>query len=327
MAYTVYTNVIQPEVFEDYMMERSIYKTALWQSGAMVKIPSIGANLAQGNTEFNTPYWDSIVGDSVAPVVSGATTAIKNITADKFRTRKQFEEIAYGADSLSAMLSGSDPMGAISAQLGALWDKNLQAGVVSDLTGIALDNIANDSSDIVNDISGDSTTTLGADSTIDTIGLLGDASTDGYAIAAMHSKVYWHLAKEDLITFVPESEQRAGFDTYLGMRVIVDDTLYNYTDTTQHYYTYFLKSGAIGYGDTAQGYQMLESERLGGVSGGTDVIYARKCYATQVKGMDFIDGSVANQFPTNAERALAANWDRKWEQKNMPFVINISTGY
>ena len=46
----------------------------------------------------------------------------------------------------------------------------------------------------------------------------------------------------------------------------------------------------------------------------------RRRFILHPRGVKFTSASVAGANPTNAELALAANWVRVWENKNVPVV-------
>ena len=61
MSETKITNVVVPEVYNDYAMERSIYHSALYKSGIVVRDPQIDQALDGGAKQFTTPFWKDLI--------------------------------------------------------------------------------------------------------------------------------------------------------------------------------------------------------------------------------------------------------------------------
>ena len=80
---------------------------------------------------------------------------------------------------------------------------------------------------------------------IDAAHKLGDAESKLTAVM-VHSLVFATMRKQNLIEFIPNSEGVYNIPTYLGKRVIVDDSM---PVTSGVYTTYLFGEGAIGYGE------------------------------------------------------------------------------
>ena len=112
MPITRIQDVIQPEVFTPYAIQRTMELSALIQSG-IAQNDSQFDTLARGpNTLINMPYWEDLTGDPEVMEDTGETVP-GAITTNKDVARKQGWVKSYGANALSAMLSGDDPMRAI----------------------------------------------------------------------------------------------------------------------------------------------------------------------------------------------------------------------
>jgi hypothetical protein len=332
MAETKITNIIQPEIYTPYVMERSIYLNKFFQSGVMVMNPAISDKLAQGNTIFNIPYWNDITHDSEIPKEAEAVTA-QNITADKILGRKQWRITKVGSNDMAAQLAGEDPMRAIGDRMAGWWSRVYQANIVAYTVGIITDNVDNDSSDLINDISiedGNNATSankISSDAVIDTVTLFGDHGQEIGAIA-MHSVPYYRLVKLNLIDFTKESAQNIGFGTYMGLTVIVDDNIYTAEGSTSgtKYWTILYKPGTLQWGETTANYVPTEIERDESTGGGRDYLHERRVFCVAATGFTWVEGSVSGEFPVNTELVLAANHDRKYNKKNCGISVLITNG-
>ncbi|MFY9295660.1 MAG: hypothetical protein WBH95_02245 [Caldicoprobacterales bacterium] len=122
MPITRIQDVIQPEVFTPYTIQRTTELSALIQSG-IAENNSRFDELASGpNTLINIPFWDDLTGEPEVMDDEGETTPGK-ITSNKDVARKMAWVKSYGANALSAMLSGDDPMRAIADLFAAYWDR------------------------------------------------------------------------------------------------------------------------------------------------------------------------------------------------------------
>jgi hypothetical protein len=332
MAETKITNIIQPEIYTPYVMERSIYLNRFVQSGVMVQNPEINIRLAQGNSTFNIPYWNDFTHDSEIPSETVAVTT-NNITADKIIGRKQWRQHKVGANAMSAVAAGEDPMMAIGNRSAQWWARQDQADIVAFTRGVIADNVANDSGDLVNDIAiedgvnATAANKISSSAVIDTISLFGDHGQEIGAIA-MHSIPYYRLVDLNLIDFTPESTQNIGFGTYMGLTVIVDDNIYKVAGTTSgyKYWNILYKPGALQWGETTELYVPVEMERDENTGGGRDYLHERKVFCVAATGFTWVETTVAGEYPTNAELADADNHDRKYNLKNCGISVLITNG-
>jgi len=327
MAVTKISDVVVPEVFNDYFMEASIYKSAFFRSGIAVVDPQLQTNLLGGAKSFSTPFWKSntVIGASATPVDEDTTLTPEKLDADTMEARRQFREKAWGQNDVAAVLAGEKPITAIQGLTEEFWNRNHQVVLFKSVQGVIADSVANHSSDMVNDITAETETEINSDAIIDTIALFGDMDEDIAAIA-MHSVPYNTLRKLNLIDFQPDNEQNIGWGTYLGKSVIVDDSLV--VSTT--YWTVVFKPGAFGYAEdfTSGNYEPTEVDRKPEISGGQELYYTRRVFAMHPFGYKWVEpGSPTATFPTDAELATAANWTRSVASvKNVGFAVLKSLG-
>lgn len=316
MAEVKIADVIVPDIFSDYMVENTATKSAYFRSGIIQQSAELGSLISGGGKIYSIPFWGDLSGDDeVLTDASGLT--LNSITAKQMDATLFQRGKAWGANELAGDLAGSDPMLRIADRVVEYWARKFNAMLVSQIKGVLADNVANDGGDLVNDISapaGD-LAKVSSDAIIDTIALMGDSGTEITGIA-MHSKVYYRLANLNLIDFIPDSEQDIGFGTFMGLSVVVDDSM---PLDAGVYTTVLFKRGAFQFAENIGNLTMVETDRTGLT--GVDELITRRRGVMHPMGFDFAAGSVAGQTPTNAEFALAANWDRKYEKKNAGFVF------
>lgn len=336
MAETKIANVVIPEVYNDYAKEKSIYNSAVYRSGIVVRDSKISKNLAGGAKMFISPFWQDIIDqsnlDEVPDEDVDVTTA--NITASDMAMRRQYRVKKWGSNDMAAVLAGSDPMEAIQAMIENFWNAAFQANLFSGVQGVIADNVANDGGDMVYDIT-DQTgvdSYIGAESIMGAIFKYGSEFQKVTAIS-MHSVPYHRLSLNNMIDMTPDSEQNIGFGTYLGKTVILDDYQTYTLETidgvanTPVYWTTLFTRGAFGYGESFNNYLTTEIDRDPNKGGGIDYLHTRRVFAIHPSGFDWTESSVTGEFPTNAELATAANWDRKYSSvKNVGFVVLKTLG-
>ena len=321
------SDVIVPEVFTRYMIEKSVLKNAFVKSGIMVTDSKINELVGGGGTTFNMPFWQQLSGDPQV-INSDTTIDVKKTTTSKQVGRRFMFGRGWSAEEIASALAGEDAMSAISSMVDTYWNTFFNKFVFSVVKGCIADNIDNDSSDLVEDITTTGTVAaanrINSDAVIDTQAKMGDSQHDFVGIG-LHSTVYSRLRKNDLITFIPDSQEMKKIPTYGGLRVVVDDGLVPDTDGSNSvYWSILFKSGAIGYGESGNKITPYETDRKAEDS--EDRLFTRRQFCMHPAGWKWVENSVASDMPTKSEVEEAGNWDRSWEKKNCGFAVLKSNG-
>ena len=156
-----------------------------------------------------------------------------------------------------------------------------------------------------------STHDLNASVMTDAMYLLGDKSEKISAIA-MHSKVLAKLKKLDILdrnTFMP-SALTPTYQTYMGRRVIVDDTL---APTSDVYPIYLFGNGAVVFNENNE-LASIETDR--DIVEHKDVLVTNRVFTMHPRGVKWV-GSAAGETPVNSELATSANWSLVENPKNV----------
>lgn len=305
MPKTLVSDVVVPEVFNPYVIERTAELSALYQSGIISTNPELNRLASLGGRLINMPYWEDLGGDDevlsdVAALGVGKIEAERDIACLIARGR------AWSVNDLAKALSGDDPMRAIGDLVAEYWARRQQVTLIQILTGVfGAASMATNTHTVAAGIS--------ADHTIDAIQLLGDAK-DRLTAFCMHSAVEADLAKKDLIDFIPDSQGAPTIPTYLGKRVIVDDGC---PEVGGDYTTYIFGAGAIGYGEGAA---PVPTETDRDSLAGDDILINRRHFLLHPRGVRWTDAVCAGDTPTNVELANANNWLRVYEAKNVRMV-------
>jgi hypothetical protein len=332
MTITRLGDVIQPEVFTDYVVQRTMELSALIQSGIAENNAEFDALASAPNKLIHMPYWNDLQGDDEVMLDSGDATP-GEITAGEDVARKLGRVKAFGANGLSAYLSGDDPMAAIGDRLAAYWARVYQKILISTLEGAFASTGGNPSmADKVLDITSEDDPLLSGETFLDALQLMGDAK-DLLTGVMMHSAVETYLAKRKLIEYVQESEQNPRVPYFMNKRVIVDDGMI-YDGDTKEGVMYLFGSGAIAWGNgTHPNILQTELVRNGLSYSGEDVLMSRRIAILHPRGVKWLETNLREDpsqpadstnptlpFPNNAALEVGDNWQLEYEPKAVRIV-------
>ncbi|MGE8037834.1 major capsid protein [Lysinibacillus sp. NPDC093692] len=315
-------DVIVPEVFNPYTVQRTNELSALYQSGIVAPVAELQNALGKGNRYFNMPYWNDLSGDDESlEDTSGWALTPDKITTGQDMATQLFRGKAWSATDLSRTLSGDDPMKAIGDLVAGYWNRRMQAALISTLKGSFTTIVDTHVNDITGG-TGDAAKISGA-SIVDTMSKLGDAH-EVLTGLVMHSVPYFNLVKQGLLEDVRDANGNVLYKAYLGKRIIMDDGVPTETkDGVTKYTTYLFGAGAIGY---AEGSPEVPTETDRDKLAGEDILINRKHFVLHPRGIKFTNASVAKTAPTNAELEKAANWSKVYEDKDIRMVALITLG-
>lgn len=338
MAEVRLAEVYEPTAFNAAVQEAATELNAFLASGVLVRDPRIDTMVGVGGMVGELPNYNPLTNDepdyTTDDPASTSTPADIDHGTQIYRLANQHK--SWSTMDLARQLALEDPLGAITNRVGHYWAVNSQQRVVSSAMGVMADNVANDSSDMVIDVSiitGDTAAAanlIHADAVIDAMATLGDAAANVTAIA-MHSVPYTTLQKLNLIAYIPDARGEVNIPTYLGLRVIVDDHLdVTAAPTNGFYYTSILfGTGAFGYGTTpALVPSELDRVAAAGNGGGQDILHYRYNEIIHPQGFAFASANqAAGVSATRAHLELAAEWDRIYtDRKNIPLAFLITNG-
>lgn len=328
MPGTTLQDVIVPELFNPYVINRTMELSALVQSGIIVNDTEFDRLASQAAPTVNMPFFEDLTGES-EQVIEGA-----DLTDNKIESNKDVAAIIrrakmWSATDLSAALAGSDPMQAIATLVARFWERDMQKELISILGGIfgtipageegtppADTRLASNLLDI-STLSGNAAKWSGS-AFIDAEQKLGDAKAQLTGIV-MHSATEATLKKQNMLETVQPSND-VGFHTYQGKRVIVDDGCP--VDSGGIYTTYLFGNGAVALGNgNPVGFVPTETDRAKRKGSGIDYLINRKTMILHPRGIAFTNTNVAKtEGPSRAELGDPANWKPVYESKQIRVV-------
>jgi hypothetical protein len=313
MAVTRISDVIVPEHFAAYVIERTAEKSKILNSGIAVANPRLNELITGGGTTINMPYWkdlsgaDEVLSDST-PLTPGKINADKDVACVLYRGK------AFGANELAGALAGDDPVDAIVERFADYRARQEQKTLIATLQGVF------SAASMANHVLDKSAAAGGIDGNmvLDAKQLLGDSADQLQAIM-MHSAVFTELQKQNLIQYTTTSDGKIAFATYLGYNIVVDDGMP--VDTTGNdpiYTTYLFARGSIGRGEgTPVSLTLAETDRDS--LAGDDFVINRWALVMHPMGVKW-KGTPTGATPSNTELATGTNWERVYEDKNIGIV-------
>ena len=310
---TKIADVVVPEIFTPYVIEKTAEKSKLLTSGIATPSEKLNQLITGGGLTIQMPFWkdlqgeDEVLSDQRA-LTPGKIGAGKDIAALLLRGK------AWGANDLAGALAGSDPMGAIAERVSDYWARREQKILLSELKGIFA------STSMANHILDKSSEGISASVILDGKQLLGD-SADQLQSLFMHSAVYTELQKQNLIEYVSSTGPSGSpiqIPTYLGYNIIVDDGAPKDEDV---YTTYLFARGVVA---RAMGTPVAQvpTETDRDSLAGEDILINRIAEIIHIYGVKWV-GTPANEddpTPSNSDLEIGTNWERVYEDKNIGIV-------
>ena len=332
MATTQIADVYDPLLFARFAQEAAIEQNKFLNSGIAVSDALIAQQVSGGGSVLELPQFSGLTNDE--PDYSSDNPASSS-TAAKVTGQKQIARVAprnksWSVMSLANELALNKPVSAITDRQGKYWAVDYEKRLINSSLGILADNVANDSSDMLETVYSDVVSgsitdamKISGSAVIDTVQTLGDHKENISAIA-MHSKPHADLQKLGLL--VDNLDPQTGnvrYQTYLGYMVIVDDSLPVEAGTNSPKYTSILY-GAGSFGTAPAPVDVpseITREALIGDGGGQTILTSRMSDVIHPYGFQCLlpGGSrIANNYN---ELSAATRWDRVVDRKNVALAF------
>lgn len=328
MAITKIADVIMPELFNPYVINRTMELSAFFQSGIVVNSPEFDRLASEAARTHNMPFFEDLQGES-EPILENVKMTPAKIGSNKDVSTTIMRQKMWGATNLAAALAGSDPAKAIGDLVAAYWARDMQKELLAILAGVfgtympsgegatAVTPMEDHILDLTKQSSA-AAKNISASAFIDACQLLGDAQTQLSGVA-MHSATKSFLKKQNLIQTERDSTD-VEFEVYQGRRVTVDDGCP--VDSNGVYTTYLFGNGAIAYGNgSPEGFVPTETDRDKQTGGGIDYIINRKAFILHPRGIKYTQAVRENvETPSRDELKMAQNWKPVYEKKQLRIV-------
>lgn len=320
MATTQLADIFVADYYGALAPVNSPEKTAVFESGIITKSPELDAIAQNGQGTSEISYWQDLDADEEPNISNDNPDDLGEVgkaEQGSMRARTLYLNKGYGVADLTSELANSEPMQHIRNRFGTYWTRRWQRYLLGAARGVIASNIANNAGDMVVDAGA----TISAGAFQDAAFTSGDAA-DVFAAIGVHSVVMNQMVKQDLIEYLRDSDGKIILATYLGKPVFMDDSLIY---GPGRYLSVFFGQGAFGYGEGNPTVPVeLERKASGGNGGGAEVLWERKTLILQPAGFSWKGSTNQNLSPTAAQYAAAANWERVFDRKQVPFAAVIS---
>lgn len=323
MAKTKLSDIIVPSVFAPYAIEKTTELSELIAAGIAGRDPEFDKIASGGGKTADLPYWKDLTGDSEVLSDSDGMTVDK-ISAGQDTCAINNRGKLWGANVLTKLISGDDPVAQLLFFVGGFWARDTQRIMLKILDGLfgtsgvlATTHRLNIYSDVVSGSITDAMRLTG-ETFIDGLQKLGDANQKLTSVA-MHSDVEALLKKRDLIDFLPDSEGKPRLRIFQGRRVIVDDNCPKVSGTNSPAYTtYLFGEGAFAWGDgVIDAEDAVETDR--DIANSDSLLANRRRFILHPRGVRWT-GTPVGASPSNAEFGTVGNWQKCYSDKNIRIV-------
>ncbi len=324
----------------------------LSQGGGFFQIPTfldLDNDEARIDTDTSLPMNqpDSLLGTD--PNASGLDGYARQPDPKKIRTATEVavrmsRNQSWGVSQLARQLAGADPMEAIAQLVSGYWARQYQRSFISTWQGVfaandakttaAIAGVAQTAGDFTHDLTaGESgaagsimpvaTNMFAASDVIDARSTMGDSSGELMTIM-VHSTIYAQMQKQDLIVYIQHSITNIQIPTYLGMQVVVDDSMPN---GNGKYETWIFGGDTTQYGSTlAETPTEIDRQAGSGNGGGGEILYSRSVNCFHPSGYAWGDTTaLTDGGPSNSDLASPASWKQVFGERKMYKVARLIT--
>ncbi len=326
MATVQIADLVFGATFNETVVNESVRLNAFAAAGVVVRDAEIDAAAAGKQIITNMPAWNQLANDEPnASSDSPSDVAVPKDTNQNLQiVRKLFRNQGWQVARLTVALQSKDPLAVIQGMLSTYWAGVNQTTVIKMALGVLADNVANDGGDMLKSVATDANTAItsaelfSADLVIDAEQTMGDAKGK-LAVIAVHSVVHTRMRK--LGALVDNFDPATGallFQTFLNLRVVVDDDMPVVQGTYRKTYT----SVIFGLGAFGQGFSQpdlpteIASVAEQGNGEGIKTLWNRRHEILHPDGFA-IKGNALTlpTTPSYSVMASAAMWDRVADRK------------
>lgn len=321
------------EVFTGMMQEADYFRAPIMASGIVAPDQSIMDAIGAKGNVATIPFYlplDARAEGMGALNNDGETNNVPVFTAGGKQTCMLIQRMkAFKAKDFTRELTGADPLTNVRNKIAnyytQVWEDELMniAKAVLGISGL---------SDHVLDLTGASSTSVGATTLIDAEQkALGDMA-GGLGLLVMHSKIFASYKKLELVDYDKYTvggvlKQEISLPTIGGKHVLVTD--YNTSAVSGQntvYSTYLFGEGAFLTAEKTNYENQYTTDYDPETSAGVEKFYTKQGRVLHPNGVSLAVDSIVKESPTFAELGTTANWTLKFNPKNVKMGVIKSLG-
>lgn len=326
-------NAFDKTTFQNMVTKRVLTNSTIFNSSAVLRSAQYDALAAGSGTEAILPWLGELDGSvDIGALDASIIGAVSPLKMGSQKSTKDFLAKSWGISNLDARLAGLDDVLAGAADMVAnFWNRTFEDLLISKLTGVVANNVANDGGDMVVKVGNDATGAVGdaqkanASSIIDAQMTMGERFDD-LTLTVLHTAVYANLLKVDATSFQQPSSVQP-FRTYRGMPVIVSDNprLVSQGTNRKLYNSYFFGADQILFGsqEGPAGEIVFDvNEHAANNMGAKDLITRQHVYL-HIAGHTVNNPTIAPGYasPVLAEYEKASTWTRVADRRNVKVAV------
>ena len=127
---TKIADVIQPELFTQYVIDETTEKSEIMMAGVVENDPLLNQLVTGGGTVLTLPKWNDLSGKSQV-LSDQKEIEINKITSKSELATMLIRANAWGAHELAGCLAGDDPMKAIVSRVSDWWVRDEKSNIMS----------------------------------------------------------------------------------------------------------------------------------------------------------------------------------------------------
>ncbi|WP_330586618.1 hypothetical protein [Aminipila terrae] len=127
--------MIVPELFNPYVINRTMELSALFQSGIITNNEEFDKLASEAARTHNMPFFEDLNGES-EPTLEDVKMTPSKIGSNKDVSTTILRQKMWGSSNLAAALAGADPMKAIGDLVAGFWARDMQKELIAILKGV-----------------------------------------------------------------------------------------------------------------------------------------------------------------------------------------------
>lgn len=323
MSATVISDLWTPAIWIPAVTESMASFATFMNSGSVVKNPNLDLVASGAGATVNVPFIKDLTDQVDAIQVEDTAPTIQNTPGGAQIAAMLNRVTANGVTALAKQVSGNDVVAGITEQLARRRIKQRQTTLINVLRGLFAFSSAPATAAPLSSVRTDVSLEAGASPAsgqlftptnfATAVGKLGELqdTIQGGALW-IHGDIYAALKAAEPTSFDRPGSVPFVLERYKGIPVYVSNLLRRAGGTSGFTYdSYIFSQGVVAWGEKAQIGDQIDAASLqyfmdNGKN--TDVIYDRTRFLLHVNGCKWV-GSPAGQSATNAELAVATNWN------------------
>lgn len=303
------------EIYRSFVDQEPTFTDNIIASGILASDQALADAFSNGGAFATTRFYNPLDPATDVPLDNdGATNNVPTTIAGGKQTYTRLAKMkAWKATQFVRELTSADPMAAVGRNVGRYWrmyTQDLLVGTAKAVLGLSA--LSSHTHTATNGVT--------AGLVIDgQQAALGDFANK-FGLIVMHSRIAAEYKKLGLIDYnkyvITNALQREATLPTLNGLIVIENDRGTYDSVAGNYICYLFGQGCILQATPhtiTPDYTHYEPETNGGV----DILYTKRQFILHPNGVSFVPTGIAGELPTEAEFLNTANWDLRYDAKNV----------